>query len=126
MQHTHVAGRLETPEDGPKSAPLGDEFKPFAPCPAQEAAGDHTGWPEDRRNEILARVCGKRTRGLSRVPVAFRSSGRAGGCGGTPPRLLAEVQRKAQRRRDTIEGLWKLSRDDSTWADDLALTFRRR
>jgi hypothetical protein len=27
---------------------------------------------------------------------------------------------------DTIEGLWKLSRDDSTWADDLALTFRRR
>ena len=27
---------------------------------------------------------------------------------------------------DTIEGLWKLSRDDSTWADDLAITFRRR
>jgi hypothetical protein len=27
---------------------------------------------------------------------------------------------------DTIEGLWTLSRDDSTWAYDLALTFRRR
>jgi hypothetical protein len=27
---------------------------------------------------------------------------------------------------DTIEGLWKLSRDDSTWDDDLAITFRRR
>jgi hypothetical protein len=26
---------------------------------------------------------------------------------------------------DTIEGLWKLSRDDSTWDDDLAITFRR-
>jgi hypothetical protein len=26
---------------------------------------------------------------------------------------------------DTIEGLWKLSRDDSTWNDDLAITFRR-
>ena len=26
----------------------------------------------------------------------------------------------------TIEGLWKLSRDDSTWDDDLAITFRRR
>jgi hypothetical protein len=25
----------------------------------------------------------------------------------------------------TIEGLWKLSRDDSTWDDDLAITFRR-
>jgi len=27
---------------------------------------------------------------------------------------------------DTIEGLWKVSRDDSTWDDDLAITFRRR
>jgi hypothetical protein len=27
---------------------------------------------------------------------------------------------------NTIEGLWKLSRDDSTWDDDLAVTFRRR
>ena len=26
---------------------------------------------------------------------------------------------------NTIEGLWKVSRDDSTWADDLAITFRR-
>jgi hypothetical protein len=26
---------------------------------------------------------------------------------------------------NTVEGLWKLSRDDSTWADDLAITFRR-
>jgi hypothetical protein len=26
---------------------------------------------------------------------------------------------------DTIEGLWKLSRDDTTWDDDLATTFRR-
>jgi hypothetical protein len=26
----------------------------------------------------------------------------------------------------TIEGLWKVSRDDSTWDDDLAITFRRR
>ena len=26
----------------------------------------------------------------------------------------------------SIEGLWKLSRDDSTWDDDLAITFRRR
>jgi hypothetical protein len=25
----------------------------------------------------------------------------------------------------TIEGLWKLSRDDATWVDDLAVTFRR-
>jgi hypothetical protein len=27
---------------------------------------------------------------------------------------------------DTIERLWKLSRDDSRWADDLAIAFRRR
>ena len=27
---------------------------------------------------------------------------------------------------DTIEGLWKLSRDDTTWDDDLRVTFRRR
>jgi len=27
--------------------------------------------------------------------------------------------------RNAIEGLWKLSRDDSTWDDDLAITFRR-
>jgi hypothetical protein len=27
---------------------------------------------------------------------------------------------------NTIDGLWKVSRDDSTWADDLAVTFRRR
>jgi hypothetical protein len=26
---------------------------------------------------------------------------------------------------NTIEGLWKLSRDDSTWNDDLAIVFRR-
>jgi hypothetical protein len=26
---------------------------------------------------------------------------------------------------DTIEGLWKLSRDDTTWDDDLKITFRR-
>jgi hypothetical protein len=26
---------------------------------------------------------------------------------------------------DTIEGLWKLSRDDSTWDDDLAITYSR-
>ena len=26
---------------------------------------------------------------------------------------------------NTIDGLWKLSRDDSTWEDDLAVTFRR-
>jgi hypothetical protein len=26
---------------------------------------------------------------------------------------------------DTIEGLWKSSRDYSTWEDDLAITFRR-
>ena len=25
-----------------------------------------------------------------------------------------------------IEGLWRLSRDDSTWDDDLAITFRRQ
>jgi hypothetical protein len=27
---------------------------------------------------------------------------------------------------NTIEGRWKLSRDDSTWDDDLAITFRRK
>lgn len=27
---------------------------------------------------------------------------------------------------NTVEGLWKLSRDDSTWDDDLAITFRRK
>jgi hypothetical protein len=27
---------------------------------------------------------------------------------------------------NTIEGLWTLSRDDTTWTDDLAVTFRRR
>ena len=27
---------------------------------------------------------------------------------------------------NTIEGLWKLSRDDTTWDHDLAITFRRR
>ena len=27
---------------------------------------------------------------------------------------------------NSIEGLWKLSPDDSTWDDDLAVTFRRR
>jgi hypothetical protein len=27
---------------------------------------------------------------------------------------------------DTIEGLWQVSRDDSTWVDDLAVTYRRR
>ena len=27
---------------------------------------------------------------------------------------------------DTIAGLWTLSRDDSTWNDDLAITFRRK
>ena len=27
---------------------------------------------------------------------------------------------------DTIEGLWKLSRDDSTWDDDLEIVFRRQ
>jgi hypothetical protein len=26
---------------------------------------------------------------------------------------------------DTIEGLWKLSRDDTTWDDDLKISFRR-
>jgi hypothetical protein len=26
---------------------------------------------------------------------------------------------------NTIEGLWKVSRDDATWNDDLAITFRR-
>jgi hypothetical protein len=26
---------------------------------------------------------------------------------------------------ETIQGLWKLSRDDSTWADDLAITYVR-
>jgi hypothetical protein len=26
----------------------------------------------------------------------------------------------------TVEGLWKVSRDDSTWTDDLAITFRRK
>jgi hypothetical protein len=26
---------------------------------------------------------------------------------------------------NTIEGRWKLSRDDTTWADDLAVTFQR-
>lgn len=26
---------------------------------------------------------------------------------------------------DSIEGLWQVSRDDSTWADDLAVAFRR-
>ena len=26
---------------------------------------------------------------------------------------------------DTIDGLWKVSRDGSTWDDDLAITFRR-
>lgn len=26
---------------------------------------------------------------------------------------------------DTIEGLWKLSRDDTTWDDDLRVSFRR-
>ena len=26
---------------------------------------------------------------------------------------------------DTIDGLWKLSRDDTTWDDDLKITFRR-
>jgi hypothetical protein len=26
---------------------------------------------------------------------------------------------------DTIDGLWKLSRDDTAWADDLRITFRR-
>jgi hypothetical protein len=26
---------------------------------------------------------------------------------------------------NTIDGLWKLSRDDATWNDDLAVTFRR-
>jgi hypothetical protein len=27
--------------------------------------------------------------------------------------------------RNTIEGLWKRSRDDTPWDDDLAITFRR-
>jgi hypothetical protein len=27
---------------------------------------------------------------------------------------------------DTIAGLWQLSRDDATWADDLQVTYRRR
>jgi hypothetical protein len=27
---------------------------------------------------------------------------------------------------DAIEGLWKLSRDDKTWDDDLKISFRRR
>jgi hypothetical protein len=27
---------------------------------------------------------------------------------------------------DTIEAFWRLSRDDSTWDNDLAITFRRR
>jgi hypothetical protein len=27
---------------------------------------------------------------------------------------------------NTIEGLWSLSRDESTWDDDLAITFRRK
>ena len=27
---------------------------------------------------------------------------------------------------DTIDGLWKLSRDDTTWDDDLKITFRRK
>ena len=27
---------------------------------------------------------------------------------------------------DTIAGLWKLSRDDTTWDDDLKITFRRK
>jgi hypothetical protein len=27
---------------------------------------------------------------------------------------------------DTIAGLWKLSRDDTTWDDDLQITFRRK
>jgi hypothetical protein len=27
---------------------------------------------------------------------------------------------------NTIDGLWKLSRDDETWDDDLRITFRRK
>jgi hypothetical protein len=27
---------------------------------------------------------------------------------------------------DTIDGLWKLSRDDTTWDDDLKISFRRK
>jgi hypothetical protein len=94
---------------------------------AQEAVGDYTGWPEDApKIEILARVYGKRTRGLSLVPAAFRSSGRTGGCGGTPRGFSHKSNGKLSADGDTIEGLWTLSRGDSTWADDLALTFRRR
>ena len=26
---------------------------------------------------------------------------------------------------DTIDGLWKLSRDETTWDDDLKISFRR-
>ena len=26
---------------------------------------------------------------------------------------------------DTLEGVWELSRDDSTWDDDLRITYRR-
>jgi hypothetical protein len=42
------------------------------------------------------------------------------------PGFSQKFSGKLSADRDTIEGLWKLSRDDSTWADDLAVRFRRR
>jgi type I restriction enzyme M protein len=70
---------------------------------------------------------------LADPPANARVIDPACGTGG----FLIEVARLASGGRsqfngkisadgDTIEGLWKLSRDDSTWDDDLAITFRRR
>jgi hypothetical protein len=42
------------------------------------------------------------------------------------PKTISESNGKLSPDGNTIEGVWKLSRDDSTWDDDLAITFRRR
>lgn len=42
------------------------------------------------------------------------------------PGFSQEFMGRVSGDGNTIEGLWKLSRDDSTWNDDLAITFRRR
>jgi hypothetical protein len=40
------------------------------------------------------------------------------------PKTISESNGKLSPDGNTIEGVWKLSRDDSTWDNDLAITFR--
>jgi hypothetical protein len=42
------------------------------------------------------------------------------------PGFSQKFSGKLNPEGNMVEGLWKLSRDDSTWDDDLAITFRRR